>query len=194
MEAIRSFIAVHLPISIRDQLEQIMSKLKHCCPSGSVRWVHSQNIHLTLKFLGDISPKNLTLLTEMLESETAKHPFFEFSVAKLGAFPNFQRPRVIWVGVEPNDTLVNLQYRIDVETRRLGYASEARSFSPHLTLGRVSRSATSEDIHKISRAVSTMEVGQLGIVRAESVHLFRSDLKPGGAVYTPLFVAPLSAS
>jgi len=192
MEAIRSFIAIHLPQTIRDQLDQIITQLKQSCPSGSVRWVQSQNIHLTLKFLGDISPTNLDLLTDLLEAESAKHSSFEFSIGKLGAFPNLQRPRVIWVGVEPAETLLNLQHRIDVETQRLGYASEARGFSPHLTLGRISRSANSEDIHKISRAVTTTKVGQLGIVCADSVHLFRSDLRPGGAVYTPLFVAPLA--
>ncbi|NMC53851.1 MAG: RNA 2',3'-cyclic phosphodiesterase [Chloroflexi bacterium] len=193
MEAIRSFIAIHLPEEIRVQLESIINQLKAGCPCASVRWVQSQNIHLTLKFLGDISPKNLKILTDLLESETAKHAAFEFNVGKLGAFPNAQRPSVIWVGVESSEALLHLQHRIDVETQRLGYASEARKFSPHLTLGRISRSASAADIRQIAETLAAVKVGSLGKVRADKVHLFRSDLKPGGAVYTPLYVAPLSS-
>ncbi|HSO28146.1 MAG TPA: RNA 2',3'-cyclic phosphodiesterase, partial [Anaerolineales bacterium] len=108
-----------------------------------------------------------------------------------GAFPSVRRARVIWTGVQAPPDLIQLQRAIEAETARLGYAAEERGFTPHLTLGRVSRNANANDARRISQALDELQVGFLGAMRVEAVHLFRSDLKPGGAVYTRLFTAPL---
>ncbi len=193
MSVIRAFIAINISREIEQRLKFISGDLQQSLRGVPIRWVPVENIHLTLKFLGDVSVANLDLLTKMLETECAGHSPFEFSVGDLGAFPSIRRPRVIWVGVQAPQDLLVLQRGIDAETARLGYPREDRPFSPHLTLGRVSRGATSDDARKISEVLSNYKVGYIGAAKVNAVHLYRSDLKPSGAVYTAIYSAPLGA-
>jgi 2'-5' RNA ligase len=192
MSVIRAFVAIAMSKEIHSKLEQVAEQLEQRLKDVPIRWVPVENIHLTLKFLGDVSVANLEVLKKILQSEIAGHHPFELSVGELGAFPSNRRPRVIWVKVQAPAELDLVQRGIEAETTRLGYAREERPFSPHLTLGRVSRNASSRDIHKISEVLDTYKVGFLGAARVQAVHLFRSDLRPGGAVYTCLFTAPLT--
>jgi 2'-5' RNA ligase len=193
MTVIRAFIAIGLPAEIQQKLEEVITDLKGRISDGPVRWVSGGSIHLTLKFLGDVSEANLEMLKKILQTEASVHHAFEISVGGLGAFPTIHRPRVIWVKVEVPQELKSVQRGIEHETTRLGYDREERPFSPHLTLGRVSRNATPRDIQRIGEALEQTTVGVLGTVRVEEVNLYRSDLRPGGAVYTCLFSAPLGA-
>jgi 2'-5' RNA ligase len=192
MSAIRTFIAIDLPGSMLDKLDAIIEQLKHDS-NGIVRWVPAHNIHLTLKFLGDISPANIQILCTILEAEVRRHSPFEFVVSGLGAFPSSRRPRVIWVGVQAPETLAILHSGIENEARKIGYAPEERPFSPHLTLGRVGHNARPEEIRQLSNSLVNYKVGTLGTVKVDSLCLYRSDLKPGGAVYTPLFRCALQS-
>lgn len=191
MSVIRAFIAINLSPGIHERLDQVSNDLKKRLPGAPVRWVSAHNIHLTIKFLGNVSISNLEILQRILHAETGRHSSFEISVGKLGAFPSVSRPRVIWVGVEAPAELDALQRGIETEMARLGYTREKRAFSPHLTLGRVSRNADSRGIHRISEVVSDYKLGFLGATRIQEVHLYRSDLQPGGAVYTKLDSAAL---
>lgn len=191
MSVIRAFIALDLSPEINTRLEDVSAQLKQRLKDVQVRWVPVENIHLTLKFLGDVSLANLEMLKKILLSEASNHAPFEMSVGELGAFPSTRRPRVIWVGVTAPPELKALQRGIESETARLGYQRENRSFSPHLTLGRVSRNATSQDARQIGEVLESYKVGFLGATRVQEVHLYRSDLRPGGAVYTRLMSAPL---
>lgn len=194
MAVFRAFIPIELPEEIRASLVQVADRLKARLEDVPIRWVPAENIHLTLKFLGDVSNSNYDLLTKILVAEAHNHQPFEMSVGGLGAYPNLRRPRVIWVGVEaPNEMLV-LQRSIDTETARLGYATEKRGFAPHLTLGRVSRNATAHQIRALSTVLQDSQVGFLGVARVHAIHLYKSELKPGGAVYTRLFTARLGGS
>jgi RNA 2',3'-cyclic 3'-phosphodiesterase len=177
---------------IQQRIEQVSNQLKQRLEGVPVRWVPVENIHLTLKFLGDVSVANLEMLTEILQQVVGSHHEFEISAGGLGAFPQTQRPRVLWIGLSTSPELAAIQREIEVETARLGYASEERPFSPHLTLGRVSRNATTNDLHTIAKVLEGYTVGFLGVANVQSVHLFRSDLRPGGSIYTRLFTAPLS--
>jgi 2'-5' RNA ligase len=150
-----------------------------------------ENIHLTIKFLGDVSVSNLELLKKILDSEVSRHAPFDFTVGDMGAFPSMSRPRVIWTGVEAPPELYALQRGVELEVSRLGYARDKRKFSPHLTLGRVSRNASTEDLRQIRDVLGNCKIGYLGAARVRDVHLFQSELRPGGAVYTKLFSAPL---
>ncbi|MEJ2263407.1 MAG: RNA 2',3'-cyclic phosphodiesterase [Anaerolineales bacterium] len=192
MAGIRSFIAIDLPPKIQTRLENISDQLQERLEGVPVRWVPVGNIHLTLKFLGDVSESNLEVLKDVLQTVVSGHPTFEISVGGLGAFPKSKRPRVIWIGIEAPQDLSVVQRNIEAETTRLGYAPEKRPFSPHLTLGRVSRNAKSRDIRQVAEVLKSYKVGYLGVARIEAVHLYRSDLHPGGAVYSGLFTAPLS--
>ena len=148
-------------------------------------------IHLTLKFLGDVSDTNIKTIQEILQAGASFHKAFEFSVGGFGVFPSMSRPRVLWVGVEAPEELFLLQKRIEVETTRLGYPKDIRDFSPHLTLGRVSRNANPKEIRVISETLSSYTLGFVGAARITEIHLFRTDLKPGGAVYSKLFSAQM---
>jgi 2'-5' RNA ligase len=191
MNVIRAFIAISLSEEVHKGLDQVLRDLRGRQTGGAVRWVPGENIHLTIKFLGDVSLASLEMLTTMLQSEAARHPQFEFSVGGLGAFPTPRRPRVVWVGIEAPAELASLQRGVETEMARLGYAPEDRPFSPHLTLGRVTRNAGSDDLHRLSQILETYKVGFLGVTRVQAIYLFRSDLQPSGAVYTCLHSAPL---
>ena len=192
MSVIRSFIAVDMPENLFDALSETSEQLQDMLSGLPIRWVPIENIHLSLKFLGDVSKKNIPMLKEILLAEAASHTTFEISMGGFGVFPNVLRPRVLWVGVEAPDELVNLQRRIDMETARLGYAPDQREFSPHLTFGRVSRNATSEQLRKVSDLLRNFNLGFLGAARIDEVSLFRSDLGPDGAVYSKMYSAQLS--
>ena len=192
MSVIRAFIAIELTDEIHQRLDEVIARYKKQMPQVPIRWVPAKNIHLTLKFLGDVSVASLELLTSQLQKEVAAHPSFEISVGGSGAFPNPRRARVIWVGVEAPAELAAVQSGIESGMELLGYAREDRPFSPHLTLGRVSRNATAPDLRMIAQAVETTKVSFLGAVRVRQVQLFRSDLQPTGAVYTRIFTAPFS--
>lgn len=192
MSGIRSFVAIDLPPKIQKRLRNVSKDLQNRLERVPVRWVPVENIHLTLKFLGDVSESNLEVLKDVLQTVVAGHRTFEISVGGLGAFPKAKRPRVIWIGVEAPQDLSAVQHSIEAEATRLGYAPEKRPFSPHLTLARVSRNANSRDIRQVAEVLNSSKIGYLGVARIQAVHLYRSDLQPGGAVYSGLFSAPLT--
>ncbi len=112
-------------------------------------------------------------------------------VEGLGCYPNVRRPRVLWVGLSAPAELSSLQRAVDLAAARLGYKSEERDFSPHLTIGHVRQNASSADIHTIRSAVEGCQIGLLGSAQVDAVHLFKSELRPEGSLYTRLFSAPL---
>lgn len=187
MNVIRSFIAISLSAEIYEGLDQVIAGLRDSLPDAPLRWVPARNIHLTLKFLGSVSEANLGMLEKTLNMVAGQHSAFEMSVGGFGAFPSIHRPRVLWVGVEASRTLQDVQSGIEYETSRLGYPKEDRPFSPHLTIARASRNAPPSEIKLMSQIISKYEVGFLGAFRVEEIHLYRSDLLHGGAVYTRLF-------
>jgi 2'-5' RNA ligase len=191
MSVIRAFIAIDLTPAILQHLEQVSVQLKKRLEGVPVRWVPVDNIHLTLKFLGDVSLANVDMLKKILQTEVEGHHAFEISVGGLGAFPSLHRPRVVWVGVEAPAELTAVQNGVESAMARLGYAREERPFSAHLTLGRVSRNAMGRDERLIGEAIEAIKLGFLGVARVNEVHLYKSDLLPNGAVYTRLFTASL---
>ncbi len=191
MSVIRAFIAVDLPTDLRTRLAQICTDLSDQMGQVSVRWVPAEKVHLTLKFLGDVSQNNIAVLQDILAGETIDREPFVISLGGLGAFPKMRHPRVIWIGVESPPELEALQRGIDKQTARVGYPPDRRPFSPHITIGRVSRNASPSEVRVIGDVLNDTNVGYLGVARVQSVHLYRSDLQPSGAVYTRLFSAEL---
>ena len=194
MSVIRAFIAADLPDEIRRELAKLIQHLKGELSGVPIRWVPPENIHLTLKFLGEVSQRNLPLLTELLKGEVADQRPFEFGVGGLNAFPDLRRPRVIWVGVKGPKELNDLHHAVESAVEKLGYAREPRPFEPHLTLGRVSRNASPEAVRRVSEVLRKTQVGFLGSALVEEIYLYRSDLRPSGAVYTRLATAHLRRS
>ena len=191
MAVIRSFIAIELSLQVKQKLDQVARQLQQKLAGLPVRWVPVTNIHLTLCFLGDVSTTNLPMVISELQSETSQHPPFEMVVGELGAFPNAIHPRVVWIGVQFPPVLAALQSGLAARMKRLGYTNEERGFTPHLTLGRVSRTAAPGDVRRIGEFIQKVEVGQLGVVAVQEILLFRSDLTPTGAVYERISTSPL---
>jgi len=191
MSVIRAFIAIELSDEIQAGLQQAEKTLQARAGALPVRWVPAQNIHLTLVFLGDVVTTKLDDLKDMLRAEVTGQPAFEMAVGSLGAFPSFRKPRVVWVGVDAPPGLSSLQHKIEKATARLGYPAEDRPFSPHLTLGRVAKTATPEQVLKIGGILETEKIGTLGRMPVTSVNLYKSDLQPSGAVYTRLLSVSL---
>jgi len=194
MGSLRSFIAVDIPSSIQQTIQQNIDLLRKTIGDTSVRWVAVKNIHLTLKFLGEVSQLHVDGLTQALHTETDSHPSFDITIGGLGSFPNSKRPRVLFIGIQAPTALEAFHRGIESAISKLGYESEARAFSPHLTIGRVRDQITSADQQKIRKALDEIKIDSLGNARVDSVHLYKSELKPGGAVYTKLFSTPLNTT
>lgn len=190
-DVIRTFIAVDLPPSVLEALGQVSSQLQEKLPDTPVRWVNYQKMHLTLKFLGDISKENIGMVEKILQSEAAKRQAMEIGIGGIGAFPKMRHPRVIWIGIEAPTDLFDLRRGIEDGVARLGYNYDKYDFTPHLTLGRISRKASARDVRKIGNVLHEYQVGFIGVARIEAVHLYRSDLSPEGAKYTRLYSAAL---
>lgn len=190
MSLLRAFIAVEIPSEIQQNVYKETAKLRKELDS-LVRWVSVENMHLTLKFLGDVSPSSVEFLIQMLRNEADTVPCFTIHLTRLGSFPSPKRPRVIYIGIQAPAALDALQRGIESASRRLGYESEERPFSAHLTLGRVKQNIMVVDQQKIRHAIEGTQVDLLGSARVDSVHLYKSELKPSGSVYTRLYSAPL---
>lgn len=190
MSLLRAFIALDIHPDLRQRIGQTTAALRQEI-GALMRWVPVENLHLTLKFLGDIAPSNVDMLSQMLRAEADMFPCFDFQLGGLGTFPSLKRPRVVYIGIQAPATLQGLQRGIESAARRLGYGSEDRVYSPHLTIGRLRQSATAADQQVIRRHIEQAKIDSLGIARVDSVHLYKSDLMPGGSVYTRLFTAPL---
>jgi len=192
MSLLRAFIALEIPPRVQENVYRATANLRR--GTGSfIRWVPAENMHLTLKFLGDISPANVEFLTQMIRTEADAYHCFEIHLTGVGSFPNPKRPRVIYIRIQAPAELEALQHAVESGTRRLGYESEDRSFSPHLTIGRVKNvlRISTADQQKIRHALEETKIDSLGTARVDSIHLYKSDLKSTGSVYTKLFSAPL---
>lgn len=186
----RVFIAIEIPLPIRQAIHAQTESLRAALGRGLVRWVPVENMHLTLKFIGDVSPAQLDALAQMTTAEAACAPF-SMEVGGLGSFPTPRRARVIWIGIHAPAALTSLQRGLESAAARLGCEAEERPFSPHLTIGRVKQPVSAGDRQKVHAALEETRLGPLGRADVTAVHLFKSDLKPSGAEYTCLFSAPL---
>ncbi|HPG41356.1 MAG TPA: RNA 2',3'-cyclic phosphodiesterase [bacterium] len=182
MADIRTFICFDIPASIREQLAVLQNHLKSC--GRGVSWTNPAGIHLTLKFLGDVPEVKIKDINIAVKNTVQGLAPLAIKIAGTGAFPNLRRPRVYWVGVhEATGQLAECQKQIDLALEKHGFAREARAFSPHLTLGRVK---SLEAVEAISRELAHKEY-EFGEYNANEIIIMKSDLRPTGAVYTPLF-------
>lgn len=191
MEKIRCFIAVELPQDVKDSLAASQSRLKRA-GDGAVKWVAPEGIHLTLKFLGSVDAEKIQAITLAIAQAAKGTGTLKLATRGIGAFPSWQRVRVVWVGLEGDvDRLKILQERADEALKPLGFAPEARAFSPHLTLGRVRETVGSVERHKLGEALSAVNAEGSSDWTATELSLMRSELRPTGAIYSQLAAAGL---
>ena len=192
MSEIRSFIAIEIPETILQKFA-IVTNLLPVGQSGGIRWIHPSNIHLTLRFLGNISPNDLDGLGRILNGITIKHSVFKVTIQKVGAFPNRYSPRIVWVGVDPTPELLQIQDEIETQLTQMDYKSENRPFTPHVTIGRVSDHFKQVNPSLISEILARFQNEYFGSYFANEIKLFRSELRPTGAIYSTLHVAKLQS-
>lgn len=180
-EQIRAFLAIEPPTAIRQEIGLIQARLKQSCPFD-VRWVKPQGIHLTLKFLGDISPADVLTISRVAEKYTGTVPSLHFDICDLGVFPSGKHPRVLWIGLEGDILpLLTLQKNLETGLEECGFPRETRPFRPHLTLGRIKSARISGDAEPFMTRTGNWSAGSFD---AAGLGVFQSDLTPQGAVYT----------
>lgn len=178
----RLFIAIELSDEIRDTLSQIQSHLKYA--GADVKWVEKDNIHLTLKFLGEVDEKKAEEIKSVLCEIAKTTKPFETTLKDIGAFPKIESPRVIWAGLDKGVIESRaLAAKIDDELSKIGFEKETRPFAAHLTVGRVrspkNKEALKEKVLCYRSSVISPHI-------ASSVVLFQSTLTPKGPIYTKL--------
>jgi len=182
----RLFIASPLTNEIKETLGRIIYVLKQ--ERTKVKWVAPQNIHLTLKFLGEVSEDGIENIKAALNKVAEKHMAVKSEINNLGGFPNIKRPRVIWAGLSGGiESLRNIALSIENEMVELGFEKESRPFKSHLTLGRVKDNFK---ISELAEAIENYDLTQESIIFDEIV-LFKSTLTPKGPIYERLHTARL---
>ena len=182
MSKIRTFIAIEIPTEIQDKIGELQNSLKGI--GGRISWTKPGNIHLTLKFLGDTDEKIIDEIATELQQAVQKIEGFNISFQGTGVFPNFKRPRVIWVAAKSEgDQLEELAAQIEDCMKNFGYEKENRRFSAHLTLGRVKDTKGIEPIMEKLRSYEEFVAGNFSV---KEFYLIKSELHPAGSIYTPL--------
>ena len=148
-----------------------------------VKWVRPENVHLTLKFLGDVDDaRESELGAALTEAAGRGEPHgVTIHVEGFGVFPDFKRPRVVWAGVTPDPVLELLQHRVEQVFSPLGFPTEARAFRPHITLGRAGRDARPREFAGLEEALTAVTFAETTLV--PDMDLMQSTLQSGGAVY-----------
>ena len=181
-ETIRSFIAVELPDDVLSAVSRVQGQLKSY--GFRTKWVRPANIHVTLKFLGDIDSGTIDAIASAMASAAERCAPISLSAKGIGVFPNTKRPRVLWVGLTGDvNLLIDLQRKLDDRLSDIGFAKERRSFKGHLTLGRFKDRVNSSEI---TRALTEFEDFETQAFVARELILFKSELRPTGAVYSKL--------
>jgi 2'-5' RNA ligase len=183
----RLFVAINFPADLREALWRAAQPLREA--GFPIRWVGPEELHLTLKFLGEVAADREPELVACLDAAVRGAKPFVLPVGGFGAFPTASRPRVVWAGCEPLPALEWLQHRVEHEMHQLGFPLEGRAFRPHLTLGRARRDTRAADFRELEDRLNALAFAAEALV--SSVDLMQSHLTPGGAHYTRRYAAAL---
>ncbi len=181
----RSFIAIELPDEVTDALRAASATIKPTLKDPAIRWVPFENIHLTLKFLGEISADQKDAIQLALDRSSRGRETIPIILSGFGCFPNTHKPRIFWIGLQdPSGGLRELQQSIEDECAGLGFERERRQFKPHLTLARIK--GPIDLTASIEALIRSMEGDEIAVFSIDCVTFMKSDLLPTGARYTRL--------
>ena len=193
MDVVRSFIAIDLPADVRAELTSLEEKLR-ARRHPFVKWVDPESMHLTLKFLGNVAADSIPQIVEAMSGVSRSHSPFKLQVAGTGAFPNWQRPQVVWVRVGGElDRLNSLQKGLESALSPMGFSTESRTFSAHLTLGRLRDRVTPDDRRRFAEFAQKVEFKGSLSFEVNAIRLMKSELTPAGPIYSELATAKLAA-
>ena len=188
MKAIRTFVAVLIAEDLKQQIARVQGQIKKLAPD--VKWVAPKNIHVTLKFLGNVREDEIGQVRSAVDDAVRAFSPFEIAISGLGAFPSPARARVVWTGIEVGQQqLTDLAAAVDAGVSKLGFEPEERPFKSHITIGRVK---TSRHLAGLAAGIEEVDACDLGTQQVSSVVVMQSELLREGPVYSPLSVSELS--
>jgi len=177
----RCFIAIDISNEVRAEIDKAIQQVRGA--SKGIKWVVPQNIHLTLKFLGEVNDLGITLVDDGLSAVGARYSSFNICIRGTGTFPSLKHPNVLWVGIDTSDDLKHLSNDIDEAMVQQGFKKEDRRFSPHLTVGRVKNGKGTDST--VKEFLKFQEIF-FGSIEVEEFMLMKSILRPSGAEYSRL--------
>jgi 2'-5' RNA ligase len=187
----RLFLAIDPPEAVLREIADIQKRLQKLV-AGNIRWVKPEGMHLTLKFFGDALTDDIRAISAACVQEAAQEAPFILSFCGMGTFPTVKRPRVLYLGLEGETMrLADFQSRLENRLSEMGFTGEDRHFTPHLTLARIKELREPEKIAKEAAEILKYATKQF---TAREMVLFKSDLSPGGAVYTKLAGCPFAVN
>jgi RNA 2',3'-cyclic 3'-phosphodiesterase len=183
---IRTFVCIDIPQSIKAAIEKLQSELRR--PQAQISWVKPANIHLTLKFLGDVAQSKILKVNTAVSRAIDSFGPFQITVGSTGCFPSPRNPSVLWVGISPvAGDLQKLRDAIEEELARQGFERDRKKFKPHLTIARIRNPRNAAEV-----AATFLTLGFADqSFQASEVIVMRSQLSPQGSIYTPQAVIPL---
>lgn len=181
----RTFIAIKIPLS--NSIEKVFTDFTNSLQAEKIKWVDPHQLHVTLKFLGDTDESVIPDIGKKLEKVCSNTQSIILSLKGVGVFKNYRYPRVIWLGIERNEALQDLQQKIEEAMIDFNFEPENREFRPHLTLGRIK---WIDNISLLKQSISKYEEEDFGICEINEVLYYKSDLTQQGPIYTTLKQAP----
>lgn len=183
----RLFLAINLPAEVQREMAAATMPLRECVPE--ISWVNESRLHLTLKFLDEQPAERVNEIQTALADVAGRHREFLMTLGGIGAFPNFRRARIVWMGIEHEARLELLHHDVELACERLGFEIDGRPFRPHLTLGRVKTALPEDRLRLLARQGKETDFRTEFVVR--SIDLMRSERAGSGSVYTTLASAAL---
>lgn len=179
----RVFCAVELPDEVRKRLEEHSARLRKLVPDANASWTRVENIHLTLKFFGNVEVDRIPVISSAAERVVKEFPRFEIEVGNTGVFPKPSRAQVLWIGVnDPSGRLAALQKRLEDECAAVGFDKEDRAYRPHLTIARL---RNPQGARPLADAHLQTQFNPSRLTVNELI-LFRSELSSKGSRYTAI--------
>jgi 2'-5' RNA ligase len=182
----RLFVALSIPAEVREKIASLIWNLRRT--DAKPRWVPAGNLHVTLKFIGEVRPEKVPAIGEALATIRAAQPL-TLAFRGVGFFPSVRRPTVAWIGIEAPPALANLAAEVNRSLAPLGLPPEGKPFVPHLTIARFKRNRLSSDLQA---AIEKRQNQDFGAFTTAEIHLIESRLKSSGAEYTTLRSLPFA--
>lgn len=179
----RVFCAFELPESLRVRIKEHAQRVREAVPDAAASWSRPENIHLTMKFFGNVAQAKAPVISEVLARVAKEFSPIDIAVGRTGVFPRPSRPQVLWIGIDDRTgALAKLQKQVEEECAREGFPQEDRAFRPHLTIARIRKP---NNANRLAEAHLRLEFTPVELIVNELV-LFRSELSPKGSRYTPI--------
>jgi len=189
---VRLFIAIPVPLAVREEISRAQSQLQRNSPPGIIRWTRSEQFHVTIKFLGDVQSEQVQALAKAVFLVCSKFPKLQLSAHGIGFFPGSQRPRIVWAGVaDKSGKLRELHREMEQAVLPFGPAKAEESFTGHITLGRF-KPGHRGSTDKLLERVAILNRRDFGNWNASEVEIVRSELTSLGATHTPMYTFPLT--